>query len=93
MKMKRSKLAPMAASILFGVLRKSGILKIDFLHNKNILRTAGGLWIVNLNVVLLKIIQKKSSANCGTFCIQKILRNYFFSNFSILAFNAANPRF
>jgi hypothetical protein len=63
----------------------------SFLHNKKILRTAGGLWIANSTALLLKNkAQKKSPANCGAFYIQKISRNYFFSDFSILAFNAAN---
>ncbi|MDZ4329262.1 MAG: hypothetical protein U0945_01600, partial [Flavobacterium sp.] len=62
------------------------ILKIGFLHNKKILRTAGGLWIANSTALLLKNkAQKKSPANCGAFYIQKISRNYFFSDFSILA--------
>lgn len=60
-----------------------------FVRNKKILRTAGRLFWVSEKVVLLKIDTKKAPHCCGALLFKKI-RNYFFSDFSILAFNAAN---
>jgi hypothetical protein len=55
------------------------ILKIGFLHNKKILRTAGGLWIANSTALLLKNKAQKKAPQIAGLSIFKKFQEIIFS--------------